>query len=358
VAQGPIASLEDLLRALAKERSLRGRLRVLGHSWKLLRALSPHEREQVALRLGSKWAWKRVEKAFLKDGDLSESEQLVGRAFERMGDSDPAELRKMARMIREGDRAGAQDLLMITLTEALEEEAQEEEALSEEERAAKQLARDAAAGQDALREAEVEETLAEDLLEEEVDDEPTFVSGVVDRAEDVLASTLARPVEEPAPRPAPKPQPVAPRAVPAPVRIETKPIPPTPPTPEPSIALAADGSGGDRLRVLRALQRSPQAGSDLGRAGRAALLESLGGGWASRRALSRMIGTHSLDGVDEAIGLIRTLVRPSQQAWCLGDLIAHWELDPGDLDRILEAAPTDAARRRLSHRCAESTRTR
>ena len=332
MADAPIANLESLLRALAKERSLRGRLRVLGHSWKLLRALSPHEREQVALRLGSKWAWKRVEKAFLKDGELSESEGLVGRAFERMGSSDPGELREMARMIRDGDRAGAQDLLMMTLTEALEEEAQEEEALSEEERAAKQLAREAAATREALREAEVEKTLAREELDEEFEDEP--------------------------PPPAPKPQPVIPRVVPAPAQTETIPAPPAAPSPRLSIPLAAEGDGADRLRVLRELQRSPRPGTDLGRSGRAALLESLGGGWASRRALSRMIRTRSLDGVDEAVQLIRTLVRPGQQAWCLGDLIAHWELDPDDLARILEAAPTDAARRRLTHRCAEATRAR
>ena len=41
-------------------------------------------------------------------------------------------LRKLARMIREGDGAGAQDLLMMTLTEALEEEAEEDEAVASE----------------------------------------------------------------------------------------------------------------------------------------------------------------------------------------------------------------------------------
>ena len=128
MGDAPFADVEGLLRALAKERSLRGRLRVLGRSWKMLRSLPPVDRERVALRLGSKWAWKRVEKAFLKDGELSENEQLVGRAFERMGGADPTELRKLARTIREGDSESARDLLMLTLTEALEEEADEEEA--------------------------------------------------------------------------------------------------------------------------------------------------------------------------------------------------------------------------------------
>jgi hypothetical protein len=95
LAGHPIESLEALLRALARERSLRGRLRVLGHSWKLLRSLTPAEREKVALRLGSNWAWKRLEKSFLRDGDLDETEQFVGRVFERLGDADPKELRKL-----------------------------------------------------------------------------------------------------------------------------------------------------------------------------------------------------------------------------------------------------------------------
>jgi hypothetical protein len=376
VTGSPIANLEELLRALAKERSLRGRLRVLGHSWTLLRSLSPGQREQVALRLGSKWAWKRVEKAFLKDGELSENEQLVGRAFEGLAESDPGELRKLARMIREGDGAGAQDLLLMTLTEALEEEAEEDEALAPQ-----------------LIELEGESEVAG---ESESEPEALLVSERIDRAEDVLASSLARPVEEsksesesesepesesesePSPKPDPKPalqplpkpppklvlkpEPVAPRAFPTPTAApqapETEPAArastpaPSPSAPELPIALAAGDSGADRFRVLRALQRSTQPGADLGPEGRAALLESLGGGWASRRALSRMIRTRSLDGLDEALHLIAELLRPGQQAWCLADLLAHWELGPDQLDRILEAAPSDAARRRLTHRRA------
>ena len=113
--------------------------------------------------------------------------------------------------------------------------------------------------------------------------------------------------------------------------------------------MAATG-GADRLRVLRALDRGERAGVDLGREGRARLVESLGGGWASRRALSRMIAAHSLDGVDEALHLVARLERPGQQAWCLADLIAHWQLDAAALERVLDAVPTDAARRRLARR--------
>ena len=345
----PIANLEALLSALAKERSLRGRLRVLGHSWKLLRALSPVERERVALRLGSKWAWKRVEKTFLEDGELSDNERLVGQAFERMGSADPSELRKLARTIREGDAESARDLLMLTLTEALEEEAEEDGARSAA-LAPPQPEEEAPHGQPEPAAAEPEE--AEPLVDAEalvgeggVQDTPVPEARLVDRLEDVLRSSRARPV---------RPEPPA-----AHPDFER----PPPWTPEPTPAISTpdrDGSaalvprhpvaGTDRLRVLRALQRSDRSGADLGRADRAVLLESLGGGWASRRALTRMIRTHSLDGLDEALGLIRDLVRPGQQAWCLADLIEHWELDADELDRVLSAAPTDAARRRLQRR--------
>ena len=65
-----------------------------------------------------------------------------------------------------------------------------------------------------------------------------------------------------------------------------------------------------------------------------------------------MIRTRSLDGVDEALGLVQHLVRPGQQTWCLADLIEYWELDAQDLDRVLQAAPTEVARRRLRRRVA------
>ncbi len=104
--------------------------------------------------------------------------------------------------------------------------------------------------------------------------------------------------------------------------------------------------------MLRCLERDPAPGASDGAAGRSALLVSLGGGWASRRALSRMIRARTLDDLDEALLLIRQLARPGQRLWCLADLLEHWELADGQVDRILEQAPTDAARRRLSHRVA------
>lgn len=342
-----IRGLESLLRALARERSLRGRLRVLGRAWTLLRSLSPAERDQVAMRLGSRWAWRRVEKAFLADGELDESERLVGQAFERLGRADPRELRDMARAIRRGDVGAARDSLLLTLTEALEEEAGDAEA----------------------REPEPEpepRSAAEPEPEPEPPAEPrsTTPAEVVDSAAGVLASVRARATEPiasgprvpeaagtrstPAPPPARAPASTAPPSTPPEPRVP----PPAEPPDLPDLPSPGAGSGGQRLRVLRDLQRQEQPGADLGRTGRATLLESLGGGWASRRALSRMIAARSLDGADEALDLIGRLLRPAQQAWCLADLIAHWQLAPDEVERVLAAAPSDAARRRLLRRCA------
>lgn len=374
MTEAPIASLEELLRALARERSLRGRLRVLGHSWALLRSLSRAEREQVALRIGSRWAWQRVEKAFLRDGELSEGEQLVGQAFERMGKSDPRELRRLAHAIREGDGGAARDLLLMTLTEALEEEADEEEDGPRTGGAveAEPQARPGAAPAD----------------ESEAASELASVAELVERAEDVLASTLARSVpaspehpeaadeleaepEPPAAPPmsssasAPAVRPAFPPASPKEPEVRQAGPPSPEPGPQPPVLAAiaprtdsqAPSTATGRLRVLRALQQSDRPGAELGRDGRAALLGSLAGSWAARRALSRMIRTRALDDLDEALDLIRKLAHTSQQSWCLADLLAYWKLDPTQRERVLRAAPTDAARRRLARRSTARART-
>lgn len=351
----PIESLDELLRALGRERSLRGRLRVLGRAWKLLRALPPAEREKVALRLGSNWAWKRVEKSFLRDGELDETEQLVGRVFEQLGDADPGDLRELAALVRKGDRQGAQDLLLMTLQEALEEEAAEGEALHGdiETAAAEATPRDAPRDDVGLSVEDVmdarQSATAQAVRVDSPPEPPPVEAQVVDSAAAVLASALARPVapsSEPAP---PVEAPTPPRA--APVEQRPTPRPRELPASRPLEPIPTAGTGGaDRLRVLRALDRRERAGAELGREGRARLVEALGGGWASRRALSRMIAAGALDDVAEALALIGRLTRTGQRIWCLADLVEHGRLDDDEVARVLDAAPTDAARRRLARR--------
>jgi hypothetical protein len=373
-----IESLEELLRALGHERSLRARLRVLGHSWQLLRQLSPAEREKVALRLGSSWAWSRLEKSFLRDGELDETEELVGRVFERLGDSDPAELRKLASMIRSGDRAGSQDLLLLTLQEALEEEALAVETAPQpdpwpfpgQDLAAPDLAagptRTAPVRQPAREQkakpAEPEprppEPVAQAAREIEPDPqplepvpqalepdpralEPTGRSGPerVASVSGALASSLARPVESAATQPAVS------WLEPASVDVHED-----EPSDGSSIHPSSALDGVDRLRSLRSLHADPRVGADLGRQGRARLVESLGGGWASRRALSHMIASGGMNDLNEVLLLIAGLARPGHRTWCLADLIERGGLDATALERVLAAAPSDGARRRLARR--------
>jgi hypothetical protein len=367
LAQLPIQSLEELLRALGRERSLRGRLRVLGRSWQLLRSLSPAERERVAMRVGSRWAWKRLEKSFLRDGELDETEQLVGRVFERLGDSDPAELRRLASLVRSRDRAGAQDLLLMTLREALEEEADAGEAGGRETQAP------AAQPPDEPPERRVPPAAAEPpperrppaAAETPSKPPPPRRAGpspstepepeLVDDAAGVLASSLARPVEAAAEPPPPTPV-AAPEPPLSALAVPPEQRPPFGALGAPREQRAPFGAlgGAERIRRLRALQREGVA-AELGREGRARLVASLGGGWASRRALSHMIAAGALDDLDEALRLVAALARPSQQSWCLADLIEHWPLDEEGRARVLGAAPSDAARLRLARRAAAAS---
>jgi hypothetical protein len=336
VPQDAVTSLEELLKAVARQRSLRGRLRVLGHSWQLLRSLTPAEREKVALRMGSSWAWKRLEKSFLRDGQLDDNERMLGRILERMGDSDPEELRELASTLRSGDRAAGKDLLMMTLKEALEEEATEEEH-------------------------RLEELVEVDAAEPEAgpDPEPELVA----TPQGVLASSPAETVATAEASESDAPEVPEPPPAPAPPRAPSPSIPPRPPrqrtetpdaprpTEDEARPVPVGFAGGlERLRVLRSLQHDPEPGAALGRAGRAELIDALGEGWAARRALSRMITAGSLDDLDEALALIARLGRAGQQTWCLADLIASWDLDAAARRRVLDAAPSDAVRRRLARR--------
>ena len=111
-------------------------------------------------------------------------------------------------------------------------------------------------------------------------------------------------------------------------------------------------SAVERLVLLRELSREPGAAASLGPEGRARLLERIGSGWAGRRALTQMIRDHSLEDLDEALLLAERLGSPVQQGWCLGDLLEHWELDDADRRKVIEAASSDASRRRLERRSA------
>ena len=52
-----------------------------------------------------------------------------------------------------------------------------------------------------------------------------------------------------------------------------------------------------------------------------------------------MIREGALEGLDEALELATLLESDVQRAWCLGDLVQHWQLDNEQLNRVLDAAP-------------------
>ena len=83
-------------------------------------------------------------------------------------------------------------------------------------------------------------------------------------------------------------------------------------------------------------------------------LDSLGGGWAARRALSALIRERVLTDLDEALELIGHLDGDAARGWCLGDLLHSWPLDGGERRRVLAAAPSPAWRRRLSWAAART----
>jgi hypothetical protein len=112
-----------------------------------------------------------------------------------------------------------------------------------------------------------------------------------------------------------------------------------------------------RLRELRELRQNPAGVAALGVSGRAELVAKLGSGWASRRAVSELIRGGALTGVDESLRLIARLDTPARRSWCLGVLIDNVKLSAAERERVLEAAPTAAARRRLGLRL-DSARTR
>jgi hypothetical protein len=111
-----------------------------------------------------------------------------------------------------------------------------------------------------------------------------------------------------------------------------------------------------RLAALRRLREEPGHAERLGREGRARLLLRLGGGWPARRAVSELIRSGSFDDLDEALASIERLDTPARRAWCLGDLLERGALDERAAERILAAAPSPAARRRLERRQAARSR--
>ncbi len=334
-------ALKDLLRELENARGLRGRLGILARSFDLLRKLSPADRERVALRVGSDWAWGQIERSFMKDGKLSEAEQVIQQAFETIGSADPSELRQAARRIRERDTDGLEQAAIQTLERILEEDG----------------ALTAPPGEAVATPLGVNAALDTVAKSEDV--------AVTETSEATQPAAAKNASEAPAPA-EPKPAAITPRRrLPSPGQPTPRKQPPPPPrrpaparsraarrdeptAPDPPAALAFPSSA-ERLRALRSL-RTPGHAASLGSATRRQWIAGLGSSWAGRRALSSMIQAGALEDLDEALTLIDLLERDSDKVWCLIDWVESQSPAAPERARLLEAAPSPSSRRRLERR--------
>lgn len=393
--------LEELIKRLEAERGMGRKVRLLAGSWPLLRELSPQQRERVALAVGSRWAWRNLESMFGHPDELSDNQLQVKNIFEKIRTANPRELRKLGKEIKKGGFAGAQSSLLKALEEALEEKVATEQ-ISE----SPDLEQPEATEPGTSTQQEVPAPpppppwLPGNMLEELDESEAPYRSRAREPVAAVAAvtrPTLRREPEgsdsgqsKPQPRPgAPKKEADTTSETPPPARARTEPGIEERSSESPITSEAAAGTSGSRgpsdetdesetsvepalvendpaasqrreavtlsaIESLRTLQRLSGGKVAPSRTSRAALVGSLGSGWAARRAVSSMIRSHALGDVDEALALISRLPNPTQRVWCLGDLLQHWQLDDDARRRVLAAAPTQTAKRRLTQRGARA----
>jgi hypothetical protein len=159
------------------------------------------------------------------------------------------------------------------------------------------------------------------------------------------------PVLEPAPAPSPKapPEPVVQAAPPPPRRPAAAAAPPSDPG---GSAPEGDGSaaGGVLGRLLELRRRIAAGEAPDAAALRRAFDRDIPFPWARRRALQAWLEAAPPTDLDESLALIDELGTPSARAWCLGALAGRGNWSDAEWRRIVEAAPTPAARRRLERR--------
>ena len=320
--------LQHLLKRLEAESGMRRKVRVLAGSWSVLQELSPEQRERVALAVGNRWAWRNIDRLFGNPLEMSDNQREVKSFFDSFRDTDPAELRRVGREIREGEFGGARSRVMDALEDALEEETEVEDESQAPVEAVPEPRPPAPAAPAVV---ETASTVAAESSRSEPEPEP-----------EIEPEPEAKPELEPEPELKPEPER---EHDPADFDVEPTPVEDTPF--EGYQEEAAVLSAVEALRVLRRLSSGRVSSTP---AGRAAMVGSLGSGWAARRAVTSIIRSHSADDLDEALALIRRLPTATQQTWCLGDLVQFWDLDDDERSRVLAAAPTESARNRLAHR--------
>ena len=174
------------------------------------------------------------------------------------------------------------------------------------------------------------------------------------------AATPPGPAASPSPPPwtatprAPKPAPAgAGAAIAPPSRVAAESAPALPPTvpgasqPAPDLPAVAEATGA--LARLRSLRRALGARGAVSTESLHDLLDhGLASDWARRRALAAAFASGVPAGLDDALALVARLSAPSARRWVLGDLAASRAWPEGEWERLLAAADSPAARRRLA----------
>jgi len=341
-------ALDELLRQIKGNSSPLDRLRTLALGWRTVRALSPEERSELALRLGVDGAGDLVERLAKRSGGVAPTELLE--AVHAARAAEPTKLRSLLSRVR--DRDSRKQLLADGMR---------------------------AVGRGLL--AEDEPDLFEPLPPTP---EPAAVSPGVTPA--------PPPPEEPEqvtpPRPEPPPE-VPPATPPAPTVVGRhppaqpslpEPLPttprdfaqhrqapsPAPGRPRPALATPAAGtpaatsavtaldrylgtvnlerSLAGRLRVLRRMAHGWTGfSSDQLRP----VLESFPEGWSRRRALVILLSHGLPSGADEALDLLAELPGDLDRMWALSALVRSRRLTIEQREAALDLVASLTTRRRL-----------
>lgn len=360
-----------------------GRLRLLGRGAGALRQLSPWDRKMLLRMAGFEGAEELIERLANDDPETAADLQRIVATVER----DPDKAQEAVRALADPKRRGeAIDSLLRALDKtADDDEDQDEEAGAKPDRQPfPELAAGAAesaeppaspkrygvrsaaaatvaagAGAAASRAKAPAPTKPPAPAPAPV---PTPVKAPVPAAVPAPAKTPEPVRTPPAPTPAPRPKPApAPASVAAP--IAARPPAPEPSRPEPSLAPTlvelpsgpiVEHSGYGVLTALLGLRDRLDSDETVTTDELRRLLdEAITPPWARRRAVSAWVeaeGSGALASVDEALSLITELERPGDRAWCLASLAASRRWPGAAWEKILDAAPTPTARRRLERR--------
>jgi len=304
--------VDELAAHLQSAGSLRERLSLIATHWSELRKLPRAQRENIAIGMGSRWASRRMMRLMEADGKLTEGERLAKSALEQLGSGDPRELRKLAGQLKEGNFDGVEHVFIGALGSAVDARATE--------------VTDGPSAEPPPLPVEVEEIVVPEAQEPvEID-----LAESAEELTSVLAAVAAARLDEESQETTGESPEV--QAVPA---VDAAPAPVAPvmaPTTTPRIEAMSEAES-------TALEIDPSDADS-------PVTESR---WRLRRSVSNRIrdrGYASLDAALEAVGQLA----PADHKWCLGDLIEHWVLDPGDLVRILDASPDERTRKRLATR--------